>query len=69
MDGIAEDVDSVAKVVLVELPTDAGRRIAARYAVEFTPTFLVFDARGQLVERVSAVDRQRLVAKLRDLAR
>ncbi len=69
MDGIAEDVGGEAKVVRVELPTEAGRRIATRYGVEFTPTFLVFDSRGELVERVGAVDRARLVAALRRLAR
>lgn len=68
MDGIEADLGDVVKVVRVELPTDLGRTIAARYGVEFTPTFLLFDARGQLMERARGLDREAIVARLRQLA-
>lgn len=69
MDGIEADLGDVAKVVRVELPTDLGRTIAARYGVEFTPTFLIFDARGSLVSRTHRVDRTETMRDLRRLAR
>lgn len=67
MDGIEADLGDVAKVVRVELPTDLGRTIAARYGVEFTPTFLVFDAKGQLVAKANRLERS-VVEQLRRLA-
>lgn len=68
MDGIERDAADIAKVVRVELPTDLGRTIAARYGVEFTPTFLLFDATGAPVRRTQRVDREATVAELRALA-
>lgn len=68
MDGIEWDVGDAAKVIRVELPTDFGRSIAARYGVEFTPTFLLFDAAGQLVERTRGLGRDAVVARIRQLA-
>lgn len=68
MDGIERDVGDRAKVVRVELPTDLGRAIAVRYGVEFTPTFLLLDARGELVRRANRVD-PAVAAELRALAR
>lgn len=68
MDGIERDVGDAAKVIRVELPTDFGRSIAARYGVEFTPTFLIFDARASLVRRTHRVGDAE-TAELRRLAR
>lgn len=68
MDGIERDVGDAAKVIRVELPTDFGRSIAARYGVEFTPTFLVFDATGRLAERLRALDRGVTAELLRRLS-
>ena len=50
VDGIERDIGSAAKVVRLDLLSEVGAAIASRYGVEFTPTFLVFDARGTLVD-------------------
>lgn len=68
VDGIAREVGSVAKVVRVELPTEFGRAVAARYGVELTPTFLVFDREGRLVRTTTLVDAAGVVRELRALA-
>lgn len=68
MDGIETDVGDVAKVVRVELPTEVGRAIAARYAVEFTPAFVLLDARGRFVDGLRTLDREAIVRRLRQLS-
>jgi peroxiredoxin len=67
VDGIEADVDARALVLRVDLLSDAGRTIASRYGVEYTPTFVVFD-RGNVVDVFRAVDRS-VGARLLALAR
>lgn len=69
MDGIEEDLGSAAKVVRIEFTTPGGREVGARYGVEFVPTFLIFDSRGQLVRTARTVDREGFVRELRALTR
>ena len=65
MDGIEQDLGSAAKVVRIEFTTPNGREVGARFGVEFVPTFLLFDARGQLVHVARDVDREGFVRELR----
>jgi hypothetical protein len=53
VDGLEGEVSGRANVVRVQIQTDAGREAAARYAAQFTPTFVVFDRAGALVDRGS----------------
>ena len=65
MDGIERDLGGAAKVVRIDLTTPVGHQIGARYGVEFVPTFLIFDARGQLARTARDVDRESFVRELR----
>jgi hypothetical protein len=69
VDGIERDVGDRATVLRVDLLSQAGAAIAARFGVEFTPTFLMFDRRGALVERLSALARDRVASRLVELSR
>ncbi len=51
----------------VDLTRASGRAIGARYGVEFTPTYLVFDARGSLVSTARLGDGAALARELRAL--
>jgi hypothetical protein len=53
VDGLEPEVNGRASVVRVQIQTDAGREAAARYGAVFTPTFVVFDRAGTLVDRGS----------------
>jgi len=67
VDGIRSDVGTTAQVLLVDLLGDAGMALAPRYGVEATPTFLLFERGGALVETVR-LDRAWIVSRLRALA-
>ncbi len=53
MDGITEDLQGRADVLLIDLLGDVGKQTAGRYDVKSVPTFLVFDGQGRLVWRQS----------------
>jgi hypothetical protein len=42
-------------VVRIEVSTDAGEAALRRFDVRFTPSFVVFDARGSVVARTTVV--------------
>lgn len=67
MDGIEERTKDVATVVRVNIRSAGGRVLAERYGVSFTPTFLLFDRNGALVERTSAIAPE-MADRLRALA-
>ena len=68
MDGIESDVAGRALVLRVDLLSAEGGAIAARYGVQFTPTFMLFD-RGRVVETLRTLDRAATAARLLALAR
>lgn len=49
MDGIEQRARGLGSVIRIQIQTEAGRELARRYEVSFTPTFIVFDRHG--VER------------------
>lgn len=49
MDGIEQRARGLGNVIRIQIQTEAGRQVARRYDVSFTPTFIVFDRDG--VER------------------
>lgn len=52
MDGIESATKDVANVVRVEIQTEGGRALAARYGIELTPSYVVFDHAGREVRRL-----------------
>lgn len=63
----AQEVDRV-RVIRVNVQDPAGRDLGARFALEFTPTFILFDADGSEIWRaVGRLDAQAIQARL-DLA-
>ncbi len=54
-------------MVRVEFGTAQGTAVMARYGIEFTPTFILFDAKGEIVERRNTVDAS-IADRLRSLA-
>lgn len=56
MDGIEQESRGRGNVVRVQIQTDAGREVARRYDVTFTPTFVVFDEHGAERWRTSRPD-------------
>ncbi len=53
MDGLTEDLQGRADVLLIDLLGEIGKQTAGRYNVRSVPTFLVFDGQGDLVLRQS----------------
>ena len=51
MDGLERDLDGQARVVRLSVLSELGREVAQRYGVRGVPTFLIFDAQGELIER------------------
>jgi hypothetical protein len=68
VDGIEQDVSGRAVILRLDLLSDAGAAIARRYGVEYTPTFVVFDRRGEAIETLRGVDRTTIAARLLELA-
>ena len=67
VDGIEERTHDVATVVRIDIQTADGGRVAERYGLVFTPSFVIFDRQGHLVERLGRVD-QTTADRLRALA-
>jgi len=53
VDGLTEDLQGRADVLLIDLLGEIGKQTAGRYNVRSVPTFLVFDGQGDLVLRQS----------------
>ena len=53
MDGLTEDLQGHADVLLIDLLGEVGKQTAGRYDVRSVPTFLVFDGQGNVVLRQS----------------
>jgi thiol-disulfide isomerase/thioredoxin len=53
VDGLEAELGDRASFLRVDLLGAVGEQLAARYDVTATPTFLVFDRRGQLVVKRS----------------
>jgi hypothetical protein len=51
VDGIERDVRGRAHVVRVNILSDTGREMRARYGVQYVPTFIVLDSAGREVWR------------------
>ncbi len=49
VDGLQQEYAGRLRIVRVDLLTDAGRALAARYEFSFTPFFVGIDARGSIV--------------------
>ncbi len=68
MDGLTEDLQGRADVLLIDLLGEVGKQTAARYNVKSVPTFLVFDGQGNLVWRQSGMpDTDAIKAKVAEL--
>ncbi len=67
VDGVERDLDGSARVVRVDLLSDTGARLARRYAVTFTPTFVFLDGAGGVVATAHRLEREAAVARLRGL--
>lgn len=48
----ATKLRGMARFARVELPTAAGRAVGETYGVRYTPSYLIFDAHGDLVRRI-----------------
>lgn len=51
VDGLEREYEGRAQVLRVDLQSEVGGELGDRYGVDTVPTFLVFDARGEEVER------------------
>ena len=51
VDELERDVGDRAIILRVDLLSDVGEALGARFEVHASPTFLVFDARGRLVQK------------------
>lgn len=51
VDGFEREYEGRARVLRADLQSDAGGRLAERYAIDTVPSFLVFDADGDVVDR------------------
>jgi hypothetical protein len=67
VDGIERDVAGRALVVRLDLLSEAGVTIAKRFGVEFTPTFVLLDRRGAVIDTLRAVDRDAMASRLLEL--
>ncbi len=63
MDRLERELEGQARVVRLSVLSDLGREVAQRHDVRSVPTFLVFDGRGNLIERqVGFPDRGKIKA-------
>lgn len=49
VDGLQSQYSNRVRIVRVDIMTDAGRAIGARYGFQFTPFFVGLDAKGQMI--------------------
>jgi thioredoxin-related protein len=57
VDGIERDFAGRLVVLRVNIQEPLGRELQAAYQVEFTPTFILFDAEGEQIGKfVGAID-------------
>jgi len=68
VDGIAGATAGVANVVRLRIQSPEGAGAAARYGLELTPSYVLFDAGGNVVRRARFVDGA-TADRLRSLAR
>ena len=68
MDGLTEDLQGHADVLLIDLLGEIGKQTAGRYNVKSVPTFLVFDGQGNVVLRQTGrPDTDAIKAKIAEL--
>jgi thiol-disulfide isomerase/thioredoxin len=53
VDGLQDDLGGRVVFLHIDIGDDLGRVVARRYGVTLTPTFIVFDAQGEIVHRKS----------------
>lgn len=68
MDGIAERTRTFANVIRVRIQDEEGRAVAERFGVTYTPSYLLFDAEGDVAGRPRVAE-DALAERLRALAR
>jgi thioredoxin-like negative regulator of GroEL len=51
VDGLEHDLSGTIRFAKVDVTTDAGERIAARFGVTTIPTFVLLDREGRVVYR------------------
>jgi thioredoxin-related protein len=65
VDGLEQEYGSRLLVIRVDVQETAGRKLAAAYGFQFTPTFIFFDAEGrELWRQVGGLDLVRLRSAL-----
>ena len=47
MDGLERDLQGELKVIRLDVNSEAGRELGARWRAGFTPTFILFDGAGR----------------------
>ncbi len=52
MDGLEQELGDKLKIIRVDIQSQAGHELESVYGLEYTPTFVYFDARGTEVWRV-----------------
>jgi thioredoxin-related protein len=63
VDGLERELEGQARVVRLDVLSTVGRRVAQRHDVRSIPTFLVFDGRGNLIDRqVGFPDKGKIIA-------
>jgi thioredoxin-related protein len=51
VDGLEHDMQGELKVVRLDVNSEAGRELGARWRAGFTPTFILFDGAGREIWR------------------
>jgi thioredoxin-related protein len=51
VDGLEQDMRGELKVVRLDVNSEAGRELGARWRAGFTPTFILFDGAGREIWR------------------
>ncbi len=65
MDGIEQEMGDKLLVLHVNVQEQAGRELASIYDLEYTPTFIFFNAKGNEVWRtIGEIDPQRVRTSL-----
>jgi thioredoxin-related protein len=65
VDGLEQELGTKIEILRVNIQSQAGRDLAPHYDFEYTPTFIMFDAKGnELWRSIGTLD----VQKVRDAA-
>lgn len=51
VDGIEQQYKGRLNIIRLDIQSDTGRTLAARYGFQYTPTFIFFDVQGKEVWR------------------